>query len=414
MDHGPTHSVDEQSTPANGNVGTTTTNCSSDCSSTATRPFLHINVNTVEYAVPSEYQFVDYLGGGNYGNVIKVRAAQGVELAVKKMYEPFSSAIKARRVFRELKLLQLISHENIIQFVDMYTPDMDEKCFKNVYIVSGYAGVSLKQVLDRQKQLGQSLINHDHIKYIVYQLLRALKYLHSANVIHRDLKPSNLAITEECDLTVLDFGLARTVSNNGDNLTAYVISRWYRSPEVIYWNNVSYNAKADVWSVGCILAELFTNRVLFPGSEAMEQYKLIIRLCGSPDELLMQKIEQQNSPAMRMVIERMGGFCERKDFRQVFAHCPEDAVDLLNKLLVMDPDRRISVEESLLHPYMRDYHLPADEPVAAQPFNIEDGDDMARSVADWKEIIWHELERHHNETKDRLHSKNDVNVLPTD
>lgn len=91
------------------------------------------------------------------------------------------------------------------------------------------------------------LLNTDHIKYIVYQLLRALKYLHSAQVIHRDLKPSNLAIDESCNLTVLDFGLARTVSTNLEELTGYVISRWYRSPEVIYWNNVSYTAKADVW-----------------------------------------------------------------------------------------------------------------------------------------------------------------------
>lgn len=127
--------------------------------------------------------------------------------------------------------------------------------------------MSLKYVLDKQKTERKALINRDHIKYIIYQLLRALKYLHSANVIHRDLKPSNLAITEECDLTVLDFGLARTVTcNSDDNLTAYVISRWYRSPEVIFWNNVSYNAKADVWSIGCILAELLTGRVLFPGS----------------------------------------------------------------------------------------------------------------------------------------------------
>jgi p38 MAP kinase len=111
--------------------------------------------------------------------------------------------------------------------------------------------------------------------------------------LFQDLKPSNLAITEECDLTVLDFGLARTVATNSDDLTAYVISRWYRSPEVIYWNNVSYNAKADIWSVGCILAELLSGRVLFPGSEAIEQYRLIINLCGTPSSELMSKIEQQ-------------------------------------------------------------------------------------------------------------------------
>uniref|UniRef100_A0A914DRJ1 mitogen-activated protein kinase n=1 Tax=Acrobeloides nanus TaxID=290746 RepID=A0A914DRJ1_9BILA len=363
------------------------------------RSFNLMNCNTVEYAIPSELQFVEYLGGGNYGNVIKVTGPNGEELAVKKMYDPFSSVIKARRVYRELKLLQLISHENIIRFVDMYTPDLDSRCLKNIYIVTEYAGVSLKSVLDKQKHTSCKLINFDHIKYIIYQLLRALKYLHSANVIHRDLKPSNLAITEECDLTVLDFGLARTVSANGDNLTSYVISRWYRSPEVIYWNNVTYNSKADVWSVGCILAELLTEKVLFPGSEAMEQYRLIIDLCGSPDAELMRKIEEQNSPAMRMVVERMskdekrdGLPCQRKNFTSVFAHIiPDDAIDLLDKILVLDPDRRISVEEALQHPYMKEYSLPSDEPTADHPFNIEEYD-ASQNINDWKSIIWSEIQ----------------------
>lgn len=138
------------------------------------------------------------------------------------------------------------------------------------YIVTRYAGLSLKTVLDKQKLSQCKLLQVSHIKYIIYQILRALKYLHSANVIHRDLKPSNLAISADCDVTVLDFGLARTVSQTGDNLTAYVISRWYRSPEVIYWNNVSYNAKADLWSVGCIMAELLTGEVLFRGAEGKQ------------------------------------------------------------------------------------------------------------------------------------------------
>jgi p38 MAP kinase len=361
------------------------------------RSYALFTVNTIEYAVPSELTYDDYLGGGNYGNVIRVRAKDGSDLAIKKMYDPFSSSVKARRVFRELKLLQLINHENVIHFVDMYTPDLDLRSFKNVYIVTGYAGVSLKHVLDKQKATGVRLINFEHIKYITYQLLRALKYLHSANVIHRDLKPSNLAITEECDLAVLDFGLARTVSANNDNLTAYVISRWYRSPEVIYWNNVSYNAKADVWSVGCILAELLTGKVLFPGSEAMEQYRLIIRLCGSPDEELMCKIEAQNSPAMRMVVERMGGVCERKKFHEHFHSLentiPDEAINLLDKILVLDPDRRISVHDALSSEYLKEYSMPSDEPTAEQPFNIDDND-TTKTIADWREIIWKEIQNH--------------------
>ena len=262
------------------------------------------------------------------------------QFAIKKMYDPFSSVVKARRLYRELKLLQLMTHENIIKFVDIYTPDTSLASLKNVYIVTRYAGVSLKSILDEQRRYQKCMLQASHIKYIIYQLLRALKYLHSANVIHRDLKPSNLAISHQCDITVLDFGLARTVSEKGDHLTAYVISRWYRSPEVIYWNNVSYNAKADLWSVGCILAELLTGEVLFRGSEAMEQYRLIVQLCGTPDEELLGKIETNNSPAMRSVVERMGEGAQRQDFKVFFKDCSEDAVDLLDKLLVLDPDKR--------------------------------------------------------------------------
>lgn len=198
----------------------------------------------------------------------------------------------------------------------------------------------MRYVLDKQKMERTRLINEAHIKYIIYQLLRALKYLHSAKVIHRDLKPSNLSITEECDLTVLDFGLARTITTTADDLTAYVISRFYRSPEVIFWNSVSYNEKADVWSVGCILAELLSGKVLFPGSGEMEQYRLIINLCGNPSDELMSKIEKQTNSSMRMIIERLGGQCDRRDFNSYFNGLPADAIDLLDKILVMDPDKR--------------------------------------------------------------------------
>jgi p38 MAP kinase len=254
------------------------------------------------------------------------------------------------------------------------------------FIITEYAGMSLRYVLDKQKMERKALINEEHIKYIIYQLLRALKYLHSATVIHRDLKPSNLAITEECDLTVLDFGLARTMTNSPDGMTAYVISRWYRSPEVIFWNNVSYNAKADVWSVGCILSELLTGRVLFPGSGEMEQYRLIISLCGNPNDILLSKIEQQTGSSMRMIIERLGGQYERKDFQDYFRGLPVDAINLLDKILVMDPDKRISVEEALQHEYMSQYFEPSDEPIAKQPFNIDDN--ASHDTEYWRSKRW--------------------------
>ncbi|KAI6234577.1 CMGC/MAPK/P38 protein kinase [Aphelenchoides fujianensis] len=355
--------------------------------------FRILNVNTLEFHVPNEFEFVDYLCGGSYGNVIKVQHKNGAFFAIKKMYEPFSNKVGARRVYRELKLLELIDHENVIQFVDAYTPDSDLKTFRNVYIITKYAGMSLKYVLDRQRDRRESLIGPEHIQYATYQLLRALKYLHSANVIHRDLKPSNVAITEECDLTVLDFGLARTIpTENSESLSIYVQTRWYRAPEVIYWSNKSYNSKADMWSVGCILSELLTKKPLFPGTEPMEQFRLIVNLCGSPDDELLDKIEKQtNNTSMRLVMQRMAGQCARRDFKEYFKGISADAVDLIDRLLVLDSDRRISVEDALQHPYVAQYHEPDDEPMAPCHFRIDDiGPD---NVDFWKGAVWAELQR---------------------
>jgi len=227
---------------------------------------------------------------------------------------------------------------------------------------------------------------------LIYQILRALKYIHSANVIHRDLKPGNLAINVECDLTVLDFGLARNISAN-NHLTAYVMTRWYRSPEVIYWNIGSYSSKVDVWSVGCILAELLIGEPLFPGEDAPAQYRLITQLCGSPDEAMMAKIESKNQASMRLVIESMG-IHPRKNFQEHFGAYGDDVADFLDRILVLDPDRRMSVEDAISHPYLSEYSMPSDEPVSESPLLIDEtgGDENVTDIAVWKERIWNEIQ----------------------
>lgn len=115
------------------------------------------------------------------------------------------------------------------------------------------------------------------LQYFLYQVLRGLKYVHSANVLHRDLKPSNLLLNANCDLKIGDFGLARTTSET-DFMTEYVVTRWYRAPELLL-NCSEYTAAIDIWSVGCILGEIMTRQPLFPGRDYVHQLRLITEVC---------------------------------------------------------------------------------------------------------------------------------------
>lgn len=142
----------------------------------------------------------------------------------------------------------MMVHENIVRLLDLYTPDNSLSTLSIVYIVTEYAGNSLYEILKRERETGLRILTPEHHKFIIYQLLRALKYIHSANVMHRDLKPGNLALTDECDLSVLDFGLARSLNADDTVLSAYVITRWYRSPEVMYWKICSYDTQGMKYS----------------------------------------------------------------------------------------------------------------------------------------------------------------------
>uniref|UniRef100_A0A8R1I8S4 mitogen-activated protein kinase n=1 Tax=Caenorhabditis japonica TaxID=281687 RepID=A0A8R1I8S4_CAEJA len=361
------------------------------------RRFTHVMVRNITYAIPEGYDVdegnIEYLGGGSFGNVVKTSAVcrDGMRrwVAIKKMREPFYDPLHARRIFREIKLLQLMRHDNIICALDIYTPD-EENDFRDVYVVTEFAGRSLYRILKQQRDYGRRVLTEEHIKFIIYQIIRALKYIHSANIIHRDLKPGNIALTDDCDLMVLDFGLARSLENKDTSLTQYVQTRWYRSPEVIYWKIDSYTNLADMWSVGCIAAELLTGDPLFPGDDVNAQYQKITQLCGSPDEELLQKIENDNSSAMKAVIQSYPSH-ERRDFREVFAdhHPSDDFIDLIEKLLVLDPEKRITVEEAIQHPYLADFSLPDDEPRADHIFDLDDSQKRTRS--EWRDAVWKEI-----------------------
>lgn len=181
-----------------------------------------------------------------------------------------------------------MDHENVIGLLDVFHPGQPANSLENfqqVYMVTHLMDADLNNIIRTQK------LSDDHVQFLVYQILRGLKYIHSAGIIHRDLKPSNIAVNEDCELRILDFGLARPAESE---MTGYVATRWYRAPEIML-NWMHYNQTVDIWSVGCIMAELLTGRTLFPGTDHIHQLNLIMEILGTPSEDFMQKISSDSA-----------------------------------------------------------------------------------------------------------------------
>eukprot|EP00268_Persea_americana_P031363 TRINITY_DN304_c1_g1_i4.p1 TRINITY_DN304_c1_g1~~TRINITY_DN304_c1_g1_i4.p1 ORF type:complete len:375 (+),score=61.61 TRINITY_DN304_c1_g1_i4:492-1616(+) len=318
------------------------------------------------------------VGRGAYGIVCAAfNSETREEVAIKKIGNAFDNRIDAKRTLREIKLLRHMDHDNVIAVKDIIRPPQKEN-FNDVYIVYELMDTDLHQIIRSNQPL-----TDDHCQYFLYQLLRGLKYVHSANVLHRDLKPSNLLLNANCDLKIGDFGLARTTSET-DFMTEYVVTRWYRAPELLL-NCSEYTAAIDIWSVGCILGEIMTREPLFPGRDYVHQLRLITELVGSPDDSSLGFLRSNNA---RRYVRQLPQF-PKQQFSMKFPNKSPLAVDLLEKMLVFDPNKRITVDEALCHPYLSSLHDINDEPVCPRPFSF-DFEHPSFSEEDIKELIWRE------------------------
>ncbi|KAB8345839.1 hypothetical protein FH972_022894 [Carpinus fangiana] len=276
------------------------------------------------------------------------------KVAIKKI-TPFDHSMFCLRTLREMKLLRYFNHENIISILDIQRP-RDYASFNEVYLIQELMETDMHRVIRTQD------LSDDHCQYFIYQTLRALKAMHSANVLHRDLKPSNLLLNANCDLKVCDFGLARSAASVEDNsgfMTEYVATRWYRAPEIMLTFK-EYTKAIDVWSVGCILAEMLSGKPLFPGKDYHHQLTLILDVLGTPT---MEDYYGIKSRRAREYIRSLP-FKKKIPWKAMFPHTSDLALDLLERLLAFNPAKRITVEEALKHPYLEPYHDPEDEPTA--------------------------------------------------
>ncbi|KAK5843746.1 hypothetical protein PVK06_006204 [Gossypium arboreum] len=337
------------------------------------------------FEIDTKYVPIKPIGRGAYGIVCSsINRETNEKVAIKKIHNVFENRVDALRTLRELKLLRHIHHENVIALKDVMMP-IHRASFNDVYLVYELMDTDLHQIIKSPQPL-----SNDHCKYFIFQLLRGLKYLHSANILHRDLKPGNLLVNANCDLKICDFGLARTSRGNEQFMTEYVVTRWYRAPELLLCCD-NYGTSIDVWSVGCIFAEILGRKPIFPGTECLNQLKLIINVLGSQQEADLAFID---NPKARRYIKSLP-YSRGIHFSHLYPHADPLAIDLLQRMLVFDPYKRITVMEALLHPYMSGLYDPRRNPPAQVPINLDIDENMGEHMI--REMVWIEMLHYHPE-----------------
>lgn len=253
---------------------------------------------------------------------------------------------------REIKLLKTLHHENIVTLKEIVTGkgSSDERSppSSSIYLVFEYMDHDLTGLMDTPS----IRFAEEQIKCYMLQLLRGLKYCHERQVLHRDIKGSNLLIDNNGTLKIADLGLARSCGESGRRYTNRVITLWYRPPELLMGANM-YDTSVDMWSVGCLIAELLMRKPLFPGKSEGEQLDLIFQLLGTPTDAIWPNWGEL--PQARSIREdQKYPYQLESFFRRDCGGCVNQAAgDLISKLLQLDPSKRLTAAQALDHIWFR-------------------------------------------------------------
>lgn len=342
---------------------------------------------------------------------------------IKKVTRVFERDVLARRALREVAILRHIGLcDNITALLDFDATFVD---LSEIYLVLSASEADLSQII----RSGQAL-SDAHLQYFMVQTLRGVRYMHAANVLHRDLKPGNLLVNADCALRVCDFGLARAFADQdassadapqdrspqsadlqlqdtegspvtprsvpdidapsrirtsrlqfpGGPLTEYVATRWYRAPEIMLCFREGYGKEIDMWSVGCILAELMGGKPIFAGKDYVDQIARINNVLGSPSEATMSKIGSERAKTYIKSLPRLPAV----PFEKLYPSASPEALDLLSKLLTWDPDERMSAVEALNHPWLKAYRDSNANFESPPPFNKFAETELIKDIGSFK------------------------------
>lgn len=309
----------------------------------------------------SRYTLRSVVGKGAYGMVFSARdASTGMSVVIKRISRVFESVATTKRVIRELKIHRCIQDRIpgcVVRMTDVLMPSDASPSFDDVFIVM--------ERMDCDLSVVRRSLTDAQCAYLTYQLFRALDGMHRCGLVHRDVKPQNVLVNKDCTLRLCDFGMSRWTTGHakdGYMWSDYVTTRWYRSPELCAPISGAYTTASDIWSAGCIFAELLGGRAVFPGRDSVHQLALIADLIGPPPETLLASVRD---PMARSNLNRRlsrSGSSDMIDYK--FAMVSPVARDLLRALLVYDPASRISAKAAMEHPYFSHIHpkMPATTP----------------------------------------------------
>eukprot|EP01096_Ripella_sp_DP13-Kostka_P002831 TRINITY_DN1398_c1_g1_i1.p1 TRINITY_DN1398_c1_g1~~TRINITY_DN1398_c1_g1_i1.p1 ORF type:complete len:293 (+),score=120.60 TRINITY_DN1398_c1_g1_i1:326-1204(+) len=285
------------------------------------------------------YSNIEKLGEGTYGVVYKAKNKETDEIvALKRIRLESEDEGVPCTAIREISLLKELDHPNVVKLYDVIHTE------KKLTLVFEYLDQDLKQYLDECR----GNIPHVQMKSFLYQLLKGISFCHARRVLHRDLKPQNLLINRRGELKLADFGLARGFSVPMKSYSHEVVTLWYRAPDVLLGSR-KYSTQIDIWSTGCIFAEMVTGKPLFPGSNTGDQLKKIFKILGTPTE--------EQWPGVTELLETnayVGDVYPAQDIRNIVVGLDDLGYDLLNKMLQYEPNRRISADQALNHPFFAD------------------------------------------------------------